>query len=105
MIHHALHQNEKESLQDYCSRTLRSLANQNFLGHKLDPDIDQAMDFTYKVDRKFFQSMITNMDRLEEAEIRKHEVALRTDDGKVFITTYPVTLAEAFQRANSYLLG
>ena len=76
MIDHALHWGEKESLQDYYTRTLRSQTYQNSLGHKLDLDIDQTLDFTYKLDRKFIQLMITNMDSLEEAEIRKHQTAL-----------------------------
>ena len=57
MIHHALRQQEKESLQDYYTRTTRSLATQVSLGHKLGPEIDQAMDFTYKLDRKSFQEI------------------------------------------------
>ena len=91
MMHHAIRQNDKESLQDYYSRTTRSLATQQLLGNKLDPDIDQAIDFTYKLDRKIFQTMITNMDRLEESEIRKHQIALRTDSAVVHISTYPAT--------------
>ena len=46
------------------------------LGHKLDPDIDQAMDFTCKLDRKLFQPMITKMDWLEESKIREYQVQL-----------------------------
>ena len=103
MTYNALRQNEKESLQDYYSRTMRSLATQVSLGYKPDADIDQAMDFTYKLDRKFFQTMITNMDWIEESEIKKYQVALRADSTLVHITTYPANLAEAFQRANSYL--
>ena len=72
MMHHAIRQNDKESLQDYYSRTTRSLATQHLLDNKLDPDIDQARDFTYKVDRKIFQTMITNMDSRKKSEIRKH---------------------------------
>ena len=105
MIHHAIRQNDKESLQDYYSRTTRSLATQHLLGHKLDTDIDQAMDFTYKLDRKIFQTMITNMDWLEESEIRKHQIALRTDATANHTTTYPANIAEAFQRANAYQIG
>ena len=69
---------------------MRSLATQNSLCHKLDLDIDEAMDFTYKLDRKIFQAMITNMDWLKESEIKKQQVALRTDNAKVFITKYPL---------------
>ena len=86
MIYNALRQNEKESLQDYYSRTMRSIATQVSLGYKPDADIDQAMDFTYKLERKFFQTMITNMDWIEEAEIRKYEVALRADSTIVYVT-------------------
>ena len=43
----------------YYLRTTRSLATQHLFGNKLDPDIDQALDFTYKLDRKIFQTMIT----------------------------------------------
>ena len=105
MVHHALRQQEKESLHDYYTRTARSLATQLSLGHKLDPEIDQAMDFTYKLDRKLFQPMITNMDWLEESELRKFQVALKTDAATVHATTYPTSIAEAYQRANSYQLG
>ena len=52
MIHNALRKNEKESLQDYYYRTMRSLATQSSLGYKIDADIDQAMDFPYKLDKK-----------------------------------------------------
>ena len=86
MIYNALRQNEKESLQDYYSRTMRSIATQVSLGYKPDADIDQAMDFTYKLERKLFQTMITNMDWIEEAEIRKYEVALRADSTIVYVT-------------------
>ena len=58
---------------------MRSLATQLSLGYKADADIDQATEFTYKVDRKIFQTMITNMDWIEESEIRKFQVALRAD--------------------------
>ena len=54
MIYNALRQNEKESLQDYYCRTMRLLATQSSLGYKTNADIDQAMDFTYKLDRKYF---------------------------------------------------
>ena len=40
MIYNALHQNEKESLQDYYHRTMRSLATQSSLGYTTDADID-----------------------------------------------------------------
>ena len=43
-------------------RTMRSLATQSSLGYKIDADIDQAIDFAYKLDRKTFQTMITNID-------------------------------------------
>ena len=76
----------KESLQDYYTRTIRSLATQVSLGHKLDPDIDQAMDFTYKLDRISFQPMITNMDWLEVSEIRKFQMALKADNAIVYVT-------------------
>ena len=95
MIYNALRQNEKESLQDYYHRTMRSLATQSSLGYEVDADIDQAMDFTYKLDRKIFQ----------ESEIRKFQVALRADPTLAHATTYPANLAEAFRRANSYQLG
>ena len=72
MMHHAIRQNDKKSLQDYYSRTTRILATQHPLGNKLDPDIDLAMNFTYKLDRNIFQTMIMDMDWLEESEIRKH---------------------------------
>ena len=58
---------------------MRSLATQSSLGYKIDADIDQAMDFTYKLDRKSFQTMIINMDWIEESEIRKFQMALRAD--------------------------
>ena len=105
MIYNALRQNEKESLQDYYHRTMRSLATQSSLGYKIDADIDQAMNFTYKLDRKTFQTMITNMDWIEESEIRKFQMALRADPTLAHVTTYTANLAEAFQRANSYQLG
>ena len=63
------------------------------------------MDFTYKLDRKTFQTMITNMNWIEDLEIRKFQVALRADPTLVHVTTYPANLAEAFQRANSCQLG
>ena len=50
---------DKMTMQDYYSRTTRSLGTQHLLGKKLNPDIDQAMDVTYKLDRKIFQTMIT----------------------------------------------
>ena len=84
---------------------MRSIATQASLGYKPDADIDLAMDFTYKLDRKLFQTMITNMDWIEESEIRKYQVALRADSTIVHVTPYPANLAEAFQRANSYLVG
>ena len=62
------------------------------------------MDFTYKLDRKSFLPMITNMDWLEESEIRKFQVALIADATNVHVTTYPTSAAEAYQRANSYKL-
>ena len=102
MIHNPLRQNEKKRLQDYYSRTMTSIARQVSLGYKSDADIDQAMDFTYKLDRKLFQTMITNVDWIEESETRKYQVALRADSTVVHVTTYPANLAEAFQRANSY---
>ena len=105
MIYNALRQNEKESLQDYYYRTMRSLATQSSLGYKTNADIDQAMDFIYKLDRKIFQNMITNMDWIEESEIRKFQVARKADHALIHVTTYPANLAEAFQRANSYQLG
>ena len=80
---------------------MRSLATQLSLGHKLDPDINQ-LDFAYKLDRNFFQIMIINMDWIEESKIRKYQVALRTDNTIVYVTTYTASPAEAFQRANSY---
>ena len=61
------------------------------------------MDFTYILDRKIFQTMITNMDWLEESEIRKHQIALRTDSAVVHVSTYPATIA--FQRANTNQIG
>ena len=73
MIYNALRQNEREILQYYYSRTMRSIATQASLGYKPDADIDLAMDFTYKLDRKLFQNMITNMDWIEESEIRKYQ--------------------------------
>ena len=100
MIYNAPRQNEKESLQDYNHRTMRSS-----LVYKIDANIDQAMDFTYKLDRKTFQTMITNMDWIEESEIQKFQMALRADPTLAHVTTYPANLAEAFQRANSYQLG
>ena len=105
MIHNALRKNEKESLQDYYYRTTRSLATQSSLGYKIDADIDQAMDFTYKLDRKTFHTMITSTDWIEESGIWKFQTALRADPTLVHVTTYPANLAEAFQRANSYQLG
>ena len=63
------------------------------------------MDFTYKLDRKLFQPMITNMDWLEESELRKYQVALKADAALVHATAYPTSIAEAYQRANSYQLG
>ena len=68
---------------------------------QLDPEIDQAMDFTYKLARKLFQTMITNMDWSEESEIRKFPVALKADAATVHATTCPTSVAEAHQRANS----
>ena len=41
---------------------MRSLATQSSLGYKIDADIDQAIDFTYKLDKKTFQTMISNID-------------------------------------------
>ena len=49
--------------------------------------------------------MITSMDWLEESEVRKHQAALKTAPETVFVTTYPTSLSEAFQRANAYMLG
>ena len=98
MICNALRPNEKESLQD-CYSWIRSLATQVSLGYKPDADIDQAMDFTYKLDRKLFQTMITTIDWIEESEIRKYQVALRIDSTLVHVTTYPANLAKALQRA------
>ena len=72
LIYNTLRQNEKESLQDYYSRTMRSIATQVSLGYKPDADIDQAMDFTTKLHRKLFQTMIMNMDWIEKSEIRKY---------------------------------
>ena len=63
------------------------------------------MDFTYKLDRKLFQPMITNMDWLEESELRKFQVALKADAAAVHATTYPTSVAEAYQKANLYQLG
>ena len=103
MVHHALRQQEKESLHDYYTRTVRSLATQLSLGHKLE--IDQAMDFTYKLDRKLFQPMITSMDWLEESELRKFQVALKADAATVHATTYPTSVAEAYHRAHAHQLG
>ena len=54
MIYNALRQNEKENLQDYYSRTMRSIATQVSIGYKPDADINQAIDFTYKLDRKLW---------------------------------------------------
>ena len=105
MIYNVLGQSGKEGLQDYYYRTMRSLATQSSLGYKTDADIDEAMDFTYKLDRKIFQTMITNMDWIEESEIGKFQLALRADPTLVHVTTYPANLAEAFQRANLYQLG
>ena len=65
MMYNALRQNEREILQYYYSRTMRSIATQASLGYKPDADIDLAMDFTYKLDRKLFKNMITNMDWIE----------------------------------------
>ena len=103
MIHHALRQQEKESLQDYYTRTVRSLTTQVSLEHKLNPEIYQEMDFTYK--NKSLQPMITNIDWSEESEIRKFQVALKADNTIGYVTTYPTSVAKAFQRANSYQLG
>ena len=105
MIYSALRQNEKESLKDYYSWTMKSLATQVSLGYMPDANIDQPMDFTYKLDRKLFNTMITKMDWIDESEIRKYQVALRADSTVVHVTTYPANLAEAFQRANSYQIG
>ena len=63
------------------------------------------MDFTYKLDRKLLQPMITIMDWLEESKIKKYQAALKVDSKTVHVTTYPTSVAEAFQRANSYQLG
>ena len=98
IIDNALRQNKKESLQHYYSRTVRLLATQVSFGYRPDADIDQATDFTYKVDRKKI-SMITNLDWIKESEIRKYHVALRADSRIAQVTTYPANLAEAFQRA------
>ena len=57
------------------------------------------MDFTYKLDRKLFQPLITNMDWLEESELRKFQVALKADAATVHATTYPTSIAVAYQRA------
>ena len=38
MMHHAIRQNDKESLQDYYSRTTKSLATQHLLSYKPDSD-------------------------------------------------------------------
>ena len=95
MIYNALREIEKESLQDYYSRTMRSLATQVSLGYKPDANIDQAMDFTHKLDRKLFQTMIRNMDWIEESEIRKYQVALRADSTIAHVTT-SANHAEAF---------
>ena len=43
------------------------------------------MDFTYKLDRKLFQTMITNMDWSEESEIRKFQVALSLLSGVLLL--------------------
>ena len=85
MVHHALRKQEKESLHDHYTRTVRSLATQLSLRHKLDPEIDQAMDFTYTLARKLFQTMITNMDWSEESEIRKFQVALNLLSGVLLL--------------------
>ena len=63
------------------------------------------MNFTYKLDRKLFQTMITNMDWSEESEIRKFQVARKADAATVHATTCPTSAAEAHQRTNSYKLG
>ena len=102
MMHHAIRQNDKESLQDYYLRTTRSLATQHLFGNKLDADIDQALDFTYKLDRRIFQTMITKNKEYGLAggsEIRKDQIALRTDSAGIHVSTYPATIAVAFQRA------
>ena len=105
MIYCVINQGPEESLLDYYTRTTRSLASLTALKQLLDLDINQAMDFTYKLDRKQFGLMITNMDCAEELEMLKHAETLETDPLAVFKTTYPKTLTEAFQRANSHLLG
>ena len=69
------------------------------MGHKLDPD------FTYKLDKKLFNPMIADMNWLEESYIRKYQVALKLDSTTAHVTTYPTSVAEAFQRANSYQVG
>ena len=66
---------------------MRSLATQLSLGYKTNADIDQAMDFTYKLDRKIFQNMITNMDWIEESEIRKFQLARKVDHALIHVTT------------------
>ena len=66
---------------------MRSLATQSSLGYKINADIDQATDFSYKLDRRTFQTMITNMDWIEESGIRKFLTALRADPTLALITT------------------
>ena len=45
------------------------------------------------------------MDWLEESELRKFQVALKADAAAVHATTYPTSVAEAYQRANAHQLG
>ena len=101
MAYNALQQGDRESLLDYYTRTQRVIATQGSVGQAVDKEEDQALDFTYKLDRKIFHDLISKMDWEEATEIRKHRDALKSNDKAIFVSSYPDTLVDAYQRAKS----
>ena len=105
IIYNALQQRDKESVLDYYHRTEKAIATQITAGQTPDSDEEQAMDFIYKLDLKIHKAFIQKLDWDEEDAIRMYAASKKSDAAAIFVSSYPNTLEEAYQRVKSYTTG
>ena len=104
-IYNRLRQAEKESLASFYKRTQECLDTQKSIGQENVPESEQAIDFLYNILQREYSGLNEKLVYSEEERKRSHTAAVAASDIATvgaFVTGYPLTLLDAFQRANSY---
>ena len=100
---------DKEPLASFHKRTQECLETQRSLGQANVPEHEQAIDFLYNILQREYSGLNEKLLYAEEERKRAHAAATAAaalanplTAPIPFIVGYPITLLDAFQRANSY---